>query len=232
MVQADLVDGDPLGLDGEQPREQPLEGDGHVAEADRAVPRVEQGPRHDPHRVGEIDDPGAGRGALRRPFGDPEDDRDRAERLREAPGAGRLLADAAAAQRHRLVEQPCGLAAHADLEKHEVRAVQGAIQVAGEHELSAELAAGQHPSGQPADHLEPLGVDVLQGELVDLESPVLQTRDEFGGVRGTAADDRDLHPLTPVSVMPSTNTFWARKKMTITGSITSTVAAMVRFHCT
>lgn len=43
---------------------------------------------------------------------------------------------------------------------------------------------------------------------------------------------RGVHPFTPVSVMPSTKTFWARKKMTITGSMTSRVAAMVRFHCT
>src|SRR5581483_8003453 len=39
-------------------------------------------------------------------------------------------------------------------------------------------------------------------------------------------------PFTPVSVTPSTNAFCARKKTTITGAITSSVAAIVRFHCT
>ena len=53
-----------------------------------------------------------------------------------------------------------------------------------------------------------------------------------GRVRRPAADHGELHPFTPVSVTPSTNAFWARKKTTITGSITSTVAAIVRFHCT
>ena len=48
----------------------------------------------------------------------------------------------------------------------------------------------------------------------------------------TPADDRKLHPFTPVSVTPSTNAFCARKKTTTTGSMTSTVAAIVRFHCT
>src|SRR5262249_32284103 len=45
-------------------------------------------------------------------------------------------------------------------------------------------------------------------------------------------DDRDFHPFTPVSVTPSTNAFCARKNRTITGAITSSVAAIVRFHCT
>ena len=59
-----------------------------------------------------------------------------------------------------------------------------------------------------------------------------QPGDELGRVGRAAADDRDLHPFTPVKVTPSTNAFCARKKMTITGAMKSSVAAMVRFHCT
>ena len=35
-----------------------------------------------------------------------------------------------------------------------------------------------------------------------------------------------------MSVTPSTNTFWAKKKMTITGSMNSSDAAIWRFHST
>ena len=46
------------GLDAQQPGEQPLEPDGHVAQADRAVAGVQQRAGHDADRVGEVDDPG------------------------------------------------------------------------------------------------------------------------------------------------------------------------------
>ena len=39
-------------------------------------------------------------------------------------------------------------------------------------------------------------------------------------------------PFTPVSVTPSTNAFWARKNTMTTGSMITSVAAIVRFHCT
>src|SRR5205807_10251501 len=88
----------------------------------------------------------------------------------------------------------------------------------------------EHASRQPADHFAPLGVDVLQDELVHVEPR--QARHELRGVRRASTDDRDLHPFTPVSVTPSTNARCARKKITITGAITRSVAAIVRFHCT
>ena len=40
------------------------------------------------------------------------------------------------------------------------------------------------------------------------------------------------HPLTPVSVTPWTNAFCAKKKITITGSMNSSDAAIWRFHST
>ena len=92
----------------------------------------------------------------------------------------------------------------------------------------------EHPAGEPADDLEPLRVDVVERELRDAE-PLPLAREpghELGRVRRAGADDRDPHPLTPVSVTPSMKARWARKKRTIAGAITSRVAAIVRFHCT
>src|SRR6266852_4037713 len=65
----------------------------------------------------------------------------------------------------------------------------------------------------PADDLEPLGVDVVQRDLADVE--LRQVRHELRRVRRACADHGELHPLTPVSVTPSTKAFWARKKSTI-----------------
>ena len=92
----------------------------------------------------------------------------------------------------------------------------------------------EHALREPADDLAPLRVDVVQHELADVDALALarQARHELRRVRRAAADDGDLHPLTPVSVTPSTNAFCARKKTMITGAITSSVAAIVRFHCT
>ena len=58
------------------------------------------------------------------PLGDVEHDRDRAQRLGQAAGAGGLLADAAALQRQRLVLIAGRLPADAQLEQHGVGAVQ------------------------------------------------------------------------------------------------------------
>ena len=170
----------------------------------------------------------------RRALGDAlrelEHHRHRAHRLREAAGAGRLLADAAAAQRHRLVLQPRLLPADADLEEDEGGAVDRRVVVARPQHVPLEAGAREHPLGERADDLEPLRIDVLQRDLVDVE--LREVRDELGRVRRAGADDRELHPFTPVRVTPSTKAFCARKKMTITGAITSSVAAIVRFHCT
>ena len=75
-------------------------------------------------------------------------------------------------------------------------------------------------AGHPADDLAPLGVDVVQRRARVTSMPVAlarEARDELRRVRRPAADNGDLHPFTPVSVTPSTNAFWARKKTTITG---------------
>ena len=147
------------------PGERALEADRNVAEANRAVSGIEQRARDDPDRVREVDDPGVGRGELADAVCDVEHDRHGAERLGESAGASRLLADAAAGERDGLVREPCGLAADADLHEHEVGAVECAVEVAGDEQLPVEDLAVEHPRGEPADDLAPLGIDVVQDEL-------------------------------------------------------------------
>jgi hypothetical protein len=91
---------------------------------------------------------------------------------------------------------------------------------------------GQDAAPEAADQLEPVGGRVDEHELLDREHVVqpAEAVHQLRGVRRAPADDRDPHPFTPVSVTPSMNAFWARKNSTITGAITRTVAAMVRFQ--
>ena len=137
VVEADLVDGDAVGFDPEHAGDRTLEADGDVAQADGAVAGVEERARDDADGIREVDDPRAGRRTLGDPLGDLEHDGNGAHRLREAAGAGRLLADAPARKRDRLVAQARGLAADADLEEDEVGSVDRAVEVAGAHELAA-----------------------------------------------------------------------------------------------
>ena len=195
---------------------------------------VEQRPCNDPDRVGEVDDPRAGGGPLADGLRDREHDGHGAERLREPARAGRLLADAAAGERDGLVAQPRLLAADADLDQHVVGAVERPVEVAGLLQSPLVALPVEHPLRESADDLEPLGVDVVQHELAHVDRLALaaEARDELRRVGGAGADDRDLHPFTPVRVTPSTKALCARKKSTITGAITISVAAMTRFHCT
>ena len=165
---------------------------------------------------------------------DLEDDGDRAQCLAQPAGTCRLLADAAAGKRDRLVGEARLLAADADLDEHEVGAVDGTVEIVGDEQRAVEPLACQHPAGHPTDDLPAFGVDVVQRQLRHVYPAPLarEAGDELRRIRRAAADDGDLHPFTPVSVTPSTNAFWARKKTAITGSVTRSVAAIVRFHCT
>ena len=234
VVEPDLVDEHLLRLDAEQARRVALEVDRDVAQPDGAVALVEQGAGHDPDRVGEVDDPGAVGRPLAHALGDLEHHRHRPQGLPETARAGGLLTDAPARKWERLVGEPSCLTADPDLDQDEVGAVDRAVEVVGHRQPPVETLAGEHPLGHPAHHLAPLGVDVVEDELPDLDAVALagEPGDELGGVGGAAADHCDLHPFTPVSVTPWTNAFWARKNRMITGSITSSVAAMTRFHWT
>ena len=146
-----------------------LEPDRDVAQAQRAMPRVEQRLGHDPHRVREVEDPGVGRAASRGLLGDLEDERDRPQRLREAAGTRRLLADRAEPVGERLVDEPRRLAADPQLDQRERRRRRGPpTAVTGQDESSrpAARAAGSVPASPPTTSSR-TGVGVEQDELVD-----------------------------------------------------------------
>ncbi len=229
MVQVDVGRGQV-----QQRRELPLEADGDVAQPDRLVPGLQQGAGDDPDRVREVDDPGV-RAGPPDPLGDVQHHRDRPQRLGEPARAGGLLPDAAALQRPGLVLQPGRLPADAQLEQHRVGALDARVEIGGGGDPSRMPLPGEDPPGQRADQLQPLGGGVDEHQLADRQG-VAQPResvDQLGCVGGTAAHHCEFHghqPFTPVRVTPSTNAFWAKKKRTITGAMTSTVAAMVRFQ--
>jgi hypothetical protein len=159
---------------------------------------------------------------------------DRPHRLGESARACRLLPDAAAGERHRLVREPRLLASDPDLDEDEVGAFDSAVEVVRDEELPLETVPIEDARGETAHDFAPLRVDVLQHELTHGKPFALAGKpaDELGSVRGAAADDCDLHPFTPVSVTPSTKARCAKKKRRTTGAMTMSVAAIVRFHCT
>ena len=178
-----------------------LQGDCHVAQADRPMAGVQECLRDDPDRIGEVDEPGPGRAAVRGLLGQLHDHGDGAERLGEPTGAGGFLADTTEAQRQCLVAQSGFLAAHADLRHDEPRSVQGTIPIRGHHELAAPALASQDPAGDPAHHIQAIGVDVEQRQLVDGETVVVSddALDELGCVGAAGAGDGDLHPHAEVT---------------------------------
>ena len=131
---------------------------------------VEQCARDDADRIREVDDPRICRGTRGHALGELEHHRHGPHRLGEAAGARRLLADAPAAQRHRLVAEPRLLPADADLDEHECRALEGGVEIRRAKNTAREARALQHPSREPAHDLEPIDVDVVQGKVVDAEA--------------------------------------------------------------
>ena len=215
MVQPDLVDQHALGRHAEQPRDLALEADRHVAQPDRAVAGVEQRARDDADRVREVDDPGvrarparATRSAISSTTGTVR------SALANPPAPVVSCPMQPQRERHGLVVEPRRLAADADLDST------ASAPSSARSRSPVTVSSPPKPwrssirARQPADDLAPLGVDVVQDQLANVE-PVALAREpghELGRVRRAAADDRDLHPLTPVSVTPSTNAFWAAKK--------------------
>ncbi len=234
VVEPHLVDEHTPRIEPEPAGEPALKADRHVAEPDCPVAGVEQGAGDDADGVGEVDDPCVRRRIGSHALRDLEHDGDRAQRLREAAGARRLLSDAAAAQRRGLVDKSCLLPADPDLEEDEVGPLDSAVEIVRHGQPTAVALLLEHALGHPADDPAPFGVDVVQHELAHGKPLPLarDTRDELGRVRRPGAYNRDLHPFTPVSVTPSTKARCARKKMSTTGNMMRSVAAMVRFHCT
>ena len=108
-----------LGRHAEQGGEPALKADRHVAQTDGAMAVVEQRLGDEAGRVGEVEQPGAGRAEAPGVGGDVEHDGHGAQRLGEAARAGRLLSDAAEPQGDGLVAQARGHAADAQLDEHE-----------------------------------------------------------------------------------------------------------------
>ncbi len=173
MVESDLVDEHSGRVDVVEPGDPALEPDRDVAETDRTVAGVEQRAGDDPDGVREIDDPGSGRRALTHALRDLEHHGHCPEGFRESAGAGRLLPDAPACKRHRLVREPRCLPSHADLDQHELRAVERAVEVVGHGERPLESLRVEHPPGQPTDDLASFRVDVVEDELFDGQPLVL-----------------------------------------------------------
>src|SRR5262249_59526969 len=97
---------------------------------------IEQAADDDPDRIGEVDDPRVVRGELADTLGDLEHDGHGPQRLPEAPGPGRFLADAPAGQRNRLVGEPRGLAAYPQLDQHKGGTFEGQVELVRDHELA------------------------------------------------------------------------------------------------
>ena len=184
------------GRHAEQPGELPLEADRDIAQADRAMPRVEQRAGDDADRVGEVDDPCGALRPLPGALGDVEDHRDGAQGLGQPARPGGLLADAAVLQRPRLVALPGRLPADPQLEQDRAGAVEALVQ-AGRPAHPSRVAERAHdPRRHRADHGEPPRVRVDQGELGDLDvaGQPADAVNQFRGVGRSAADDRQLHP--------------------------------------
>ena len=101
----------------------------------------------------------------------------------------------------------------------------------GRHDAPGVPRGAEHPLAHPADEPQPLGVGVDEPQLLDGQhvAHAGEPVDEFGGVGGASTDDSEFHgyPFTPVSVMPSTKTRWAKKKMRTTGTVTRMVIVIV-----
>ncbi len=139
-------------------------------------------------------------GEFARPLRDLEHDRHGPHGFGEATGAGRLLADAAARRRDRLVAQPRRLAADPDLDQDGVGAVERAVDLARELERSRETLALKDPLREPAHDVEPRRVDVVEHEVAHAQAVPLarEAGNELGRVGRPRADHRQLHPATPM----------------------------------
>ena len=191
VVEPHLVDDHTGRLHAQPAGKAALETDRDVAETDGSVAAVEEGARHDADGVGEVDDPGVRRPDLPYPLRDLEHNRDGAHRLREAARAGRLLSDAAAGERRRLVVQPRLLPPDPDLDQDVAGIRDRGVEIAGHLEPARITLPRKHSSRHASDDLAPPRIHVLKHEFVDVEA--CQSGDELRRVRGSTADDCDLH---------------------------------------
>ena len=125
-----------------------------------------------------------------------QDDRDRAQRFGEPAWSCGLLADASELERQSLIDEPGGLATHAQLDDDEMGSIERAIAIGGEDQLAGPFVAREDATREAAHDLEPLRVDVQQHELVDRHALAAREKalDELRGVRAAATDNSDFYP--------------------------------------
>ena len=197
VVQPDVLDRDVVGIDAEIVPDPSLGPDGHVAQADGAVALVEQRLRHDPDRVGEVDQPGARIGPGRHLLGQLEHDRHRAQRLgqpagaRRSPGPGTRSPTGSVSSTWRAAWPPMRSWTTTKSAPSE-----RGVRVGRRRERAAPSPRPQDALGESTHDLAPQVARIEQDEIVD-DDPVLQiaqTVDQFGGVGAPTADDGHLGP--------------------------------------
>ena len=170
VVEPDVLELDPVRGHAEAGRHPALDPDRHVAQPDRPVAGIEQRLGDDPDRVREVDDPGVGRAPTVDVLGERQDHGHGPKRLGEATRPNRLLADAAEPVGERLVGEPGGLAPDPELDEDERRPVDRGVPVGRRGQPAGPAVATEDALGQPGDDREPLGIDVVERELVDRQA--------------------------------------------------------------
>src|SRR5579863_8779349 len=193
VVEPDVVERHGLRLDAEQRGEVALQPDRHIAQPDRAVPRVEQRPGDDADRVGEVDQPRAGRRPPPGELGDLKHERHGAQRLGQPARPGRLLSHAAEFKRPRLVPVPRRLAADPELYEHRARAINPVLRVGSPPHDRPVPVRPHDPRGHGPDRGQPRLVGVDQDHLGDLWREPPEPVCELRRVGGAAADNSKFH---------------------------------------
>jgi hypothetical protein len=200
VVEAHVVERDPRGLDAEVAGQPALEPDRHVAQPDGVMPGVQQRLGNDSHRVGEVQDPRPGSASPCGLLGDLEDQRHRAQGLREAAWPGGLLADEAELQRQGLVDEASGLAADAELDQRVRRAVEGGRPVAGQRQPAGQPARRRiRPASPPTTSSRSGSGSSSRASSWAPRRASGEALDQLGRVRAAAADDRDLEAHPPLA---------------------------------
>ena len=164
VVQADLVDEHPFRLDSEQRRNLPLEPIATLQSPTARWPASSSPRTTMPTGFVKSTIQASRRCQLTCALRDLEHDRDGSQRLAEPARAGRLLADAAAGERDRLVREPRRLPSDAQLDQHERRAFEGTSRSSVIEQLAVVVRRGQHAGREAADDLSALSVDVVEDE--------------------------------------------------------------------
>jgi hypothetical protein len=189
VVEAEVVEAQALGRLAQRRGHAAAERRRRVADADGAVPQhlLERLGDH-PGGVREVDDPGVRRDAP----GEIEHRRDRPQGEADAAGTGGLLAEHAVPERDALVDRPPLEAADADGDEHEVRALERVVEIGRGAERRLVTVLGGLAVEHQRDPVEPLGIHVVEDDLVE-RPPLEQRAVDERHAKAAAPDDRQLH---------------------------------------